>query len=78
MRGGVVQVYMTIGAIFGVILAAPHLYANLFGQGLPTDTGETKQLLLVILLDVLQGVLRAFAWLPSLIYHVGIDRKSVV
>jgi hypothetical protein len=78
MRGGVVQFYMTIGAIFGVILAGPLLYAALFEQPIPADTAEIKQLLLVVLIAVLKGVLRAFAWLPSLIYHVGVHKMPFV
>jgi len=78
MRGGVVQFYLTIGAIFGVILAGPLLYGALFEQPLPTDMSEIKQLLLVAAIAMLKGVLRALAWLPSLIYHVGVHKMSFV
>ena len=76
MRGGVVQFYMTIGAIFGVILAGPLWYGALVDLPLPPDLSDTKALLLVLLIATLQGVLRAFAWFPSLIYHVGIHKMS--
>lgn len=74
MRGGVAQFYMTIGAVFGIVLAGPHWYKDLFEQPLPSDISEIKALLLVLLIDTAQGVLRAFAWLPSLIYHIGIHK----
>jgi hypothetical protein len=74
MRGSVVQFYMTIGAIFGVILAGPLWYAALFDEPLPTDLPEIKALALKLLVATFWGVLRAFAWLPSLIFHVGIHK----
>ncbi len=76
MRGGVVQFYMTIGTIFGVLLAAPLLYGAFFEQPLPTNLPDIKQLALAVLIIVLKGVLRAFAWLPSLVYHVGIHKMD--
>ncbi len=74
MRGGVVQFYMTIGAIFGVIVAGPIWYDALFNSPLPTGLPEIKALLLQLLIATFHGVLRAFAWLPSLIFHVGIHK----
>ncbi len=68
----IVQIYMTIGAIFGVILAGPLWYAALFHSGaVPSDTTQIQSLLMVLLYATIRGVLRAFAWLPSVIYHVG-------
>ena len=76
MRGGVVQFYMTVGSIFGVVLAGPLWYVALFDEPLPDDMPEIKQLLLVLLIATLKGVLRAFTWLPSLIYHVGMQKMG--
>ena len=67
-----------VGAIFGIILAGPLWYDALFGQPLPTDLSEIKGLLLTLLIAAVKGVLRAFAWLPSLIFHVGIHKMSFV
>jgi hypothetical protein len=72
MRRNFVQTYMTIGAIFGVILAGPLWYVALFGSGRPPgDAAQVQTLLMRLLYATIAGVLRAFAWLPSLIYHVG-------
>ena len=75
MRGrSLVQIYMTIGAIFGVILAAPLWYVAMFGHPVPSDTGQVQSLLIRLLFATIAGVLRAFAWLPSLVYHVGMHK----
>ncbi len=72
MRRNFVQTYMTIGAIFGVILAGPLGYVALFGSGrAPGDVAQVDTLLMRLLYATIAGVLRSFAWLPSLIYHVG-------
>ncbi len=71
MRGRFIQTYMTIGTIFGVILAGPLWYVALFGRKVPSDTAQVQSLLIILLEATVAGVCRAFAWLPSLIYHVG-------
>ena len=65
------QIYMTLGAIFGVILAGPLWYAALFGHAFPSGAPQIQSLLVTLLIATLHGVLRAFAWLPSLVYNVG-------
>jgi hypothetical protein len=72
--GRLVQIYMTIGAIFGVILAGPLWYAALFGHPVPTGSAQIQSLLMTLLIATLHGVLRAFAWLPSLVYNVGMHK----
>jgi hypothetical protein len=69
-----VQIYMTIGAIFGVILAGPLWYAALFGHPVPTGSAQIQSLLMTLLIATVHGVLRAFAWLPSLVYNVGMHK----
>jgi hypothetical protein len=69
-----VQIYMTIGAIFGVILAGPQWYAALFGHPVPTGSAQIQSLLVTLLIATVHGVLRAFAWLPSLVYNVGMHK----
>lgn len=69
-----VQIYMTIGAIFGVILAGPQWYAALFGHPVPTGNAQIQSLLVTLLIATVHGVLRAFAWLPSLVYNVGMHK----
>ncbi len=76
MSRNFVQIYMTLGAIFGVILAGPLWYAALFGHAVPSDVPEVKSMLLVLLIATIRGVLRSFAWLPSLIYHVGMHKMA--
>ncbi|HLG86499.1 MAG TPA: hypothetical protein VKZ79_04815 [Alphaproteobacteria bacterium] len=76
MRGGVAQFYMTVGAIFGLLLGGAGWYAALFDQPLPSDMAEVKRLLLELLIATIQGTLRAFAWLPSLIWHVGLQKAD--
>jgi hypothetical protein len=70
MRGRFIQSYMTIGAIFGVILAGPLWYVALFSKPIPSSAARILSLLIDLLLATVMGVLRAFAWAPSLIYHV--------
>jgi hypothetical protein len=67
---------MTIGAIFGVILGGPLWYAALFGRPVPSSAPQVQSLLLVLLMATLHGVVRAFVWLPSLIYHVGVHKMG--
>jgi hypothetical protein len=67
-----VQIYMSLGAIFGVILAGPLWYAALFGHAVPS-TGPQIQSLLIA---TFHGVIRAFAWLPSLVYYVGMHKME--
>jgi hypothetical protein len=67
---------MTVGVILGIALGGPLWYAALFDQPLPNDVSEIKQLALVLLIATLKGALRAFTWLPSLIYHVGMQKMS--
>jgi hypothetical protein len=74
IMGRLVQIYMTIGAIFGVILAGPLWYAALFGHPVPTGSAQIQSLLVTLLVATVHGVLRAFAWLPSLVYNVGMHK----
>jgi hypothetical protein len=74
IMGRLVQIYMTIGAIFGVILAGPLWYAALFGHPVPTGSAQIQSLLITLLIATVHGVLRAFAWLPSLVYNVGMHK----
>ena len=74
MRVGVFQAYMTIGAILGVLLAGPLWYVALFQRALPVDFPEVKTLLMLLLVATIHGVVRAFAWLPGLILHVGMQK----
>jgi hypothetical protein len=73
-----VQIYMTIGAIFGVILAGPRWYAILFGHGVPATSAAITGMLTALLIATLHGVLRAFLWLPSLVYNVGMHKVAFV
>jgi hypothetical protein len=68
------QIYMTLGAIFGVILAGPRWYAALFGHAVPSNAPQIKALVVTLLIATVHGVLRAFLWLPSLVYNVGMHR----
>jgi hypothetical protein len=70
------QIYMTLGAIFGVILAGPLWYAALFGHPVPSDSAHIQSLLITLLIATFHGVLRAFAWLPSLVYNVGMHKMA--
>jgi len=72
--GRLVQIYMTLGAIFGVILAGPLWYAALFGHPVPSGSAQIQSLLVTLLIATVHGVLRAFAWLPSLVYNVGMHK----
>ena len=74
MRRSFVQTYMTIGAIFGVILAGPRWFAILFDRPVPNDAERIQSMLVALLVATFHGVLRAFAWLPSLIYNVGMHK----
>jgi hypothetical protein len=78
MGRGFVQIYMTIGAIFGVILAGPLWYVALFGHGVPATAAQIKLLVTALLIATLHGVLRAFLWLPSLVYNVGMHKVAFV
>ena len=73
-----VQIYMTLGAIFGVILAGPRWYGILFGHGVPDTASQVKVMLTALLIATLHGVLRAFLWLPSLVYNVGMHKIAFV
>jgi hypothetical protein len=75
MGRGFVQIYMTIGAIFGVILAGPSWYEALSAHTAPS---ATAQLAVTLLTATVQGVLRAFLWLPSLVYNVGMHKVAFV
>jgi hypothetical protein len=74
MRRNFVQIYMTVGAIFGTILAGPLWFTALFGHPVPSGAAQIRSLLINLLMATVVGVLRAFAWLPSLIYNVGIHK----
>jgi hypothetical protein len=76
--GRLVQIYMTIGAIFGVILAGPLWYGILFGHGAPATAAAIKGMVTALLVATLHGVLRAFLWLPSLVYNVGMHKVAFV
>ncbi len=71
-----VRSYMTIGAILGVILGGPLWYAALFGRAVPSSAPQVQSLLLVLLMATFHGVVRAFVWLPSLIYYVGVHKMG--
>ena len=73
-----VQIYMTIGAIFGIILAAPEWYFALFGHAVPNDAAKIQSLLITLLFATFHGVLRAFAWLPSIVYNVGMHKVPIL
>lgn len=74
MQRSLVQFYMTIGAILGVILAGPRWFQILFGRPVPNDAASIQDMLVLLLIATLHGVARAFAWLPSLIYNVEMHR----
>jgi hypothetical protein len=74
MRRSFTQIYMTIGAIFGVVLAGPQWFAALFGHAAPANAPQIQSLLITLLIATLHGVLRAFAWLPSIVYTVGMHK----
>jgi hypothetical protein len=76
--GRLVQIYMTIGAILGVILAGPLWYGILFGHGVPATAAAIKGMVTALLIATLHGVLRAFLWLPSLVYNVGMHKVAFV
>jgi hypothetical protein len=78
MGRGFIQIYMTLGAIFGVILAGPLWYAALFGRAVPTNAPQIEALAVTLLIATLHGVLRAFLWLPSLVYNVGMHKIAFV
>jgi hypothetical protein len=67
--GFFIQTYLTIGATFGVILAQPVWRRVLEAGPLPHEWPALKPILLTLLLATGHGVLRAYAWLPSLIYN---------
>jgi hypothetical protein len=71
-----VQIYMTVGAIFGIILGGPLWYAALFGRAVPSTAPQVQSLLVVLLIATLHGVVRAFVWLPSLAYYVGVHHMA--
>ena len=71
-----VRIYMTIGAIFGVILAGPLWFAALFNGHVPSDAAQIKTLVIALLIATFHGVVRAFVWLPSLVYSVGMHRMG--
>lgn len=71
MRRTFSQTYMTIGAIFGVILAGPRWFGALLERPLPHDAEGIQRLLGILLIATFQGVMRSFAWLPSLVYKVA-------
>jgi len=76
MHRNFVQIYMTIGAIFGVILAGPLWFTILFGHAVPSDATAIKSMVVALLIATFHGVLRAFAWLPSLVYNVGMHKMA--
>jgi hypothetical protein len=73
-----IQTYMTIGAIFGVILAGPRWYAALFGHPIPDSSGKIQSLLVTLLVATFHGVVRAFAWAPSLVYNVFMHKMAFI
>ncbi len=74
MRRSFIQIYMTIGAIFGVILAGPQWFMALFSHAVPADATQIQSLAITLLIATLHGVLRAFAWLPGIVYTVGMQK----
>ncbi len=74
MQRSIAQTYMTIGAIFGLILAGPLWFAALFDRPVPSNAPGIQNLLVTLLIATVHGVVRAFAWLPSLVYHVAMHR----
>ena len=65
-----ITIYLSIGGTFGFILARPLWIAAVAGQSWPHDWQQAKPLLFNLLMATGHGVLRAYAWLPSLIYHL--------
>jgi hypothetical protein len=74
MQRSLVQTYMSIGAIFGLILAGPRWFAILFDRPVPHTAPAIQELLISLLIATVHGVARAFAWLPSLVYNVAMHK----
>ena len=68
------NIYMSLGTIFGIVLAAPAWYAALFEHAPPSGQEEVKSVVVVLLVATLKGILRSIAWLPSLVYNVGMHK----
>ncbi len=73
-RRSFISIYMSVGAIFGVILAGPLWFLALFGRSVPSNETQIQGLLVTLLITTLRGVCRAFAWLPSLVYNIGMHK----
>jgi hypothetical protein len=77
MRPNLMQAYMSIGSLLGLVRAAPELYAVFQGHPVPDDPAQTRSLAIAVLYAVLHGLVRAIAWLPSLVYNVGMHHESI-
>ena len=70
MRRNWVTIYLSVGATFGFILARPLWITGLTSREWPRSCPQAQPLVFNLLLATGHGVLRAYAWLPSLIYHL--------
>lgn len=70
MRRYWIVVYLSIGSTFGFLIARPGWLTTLNGRSVPTSWAELHPLLLPLALASGHGVLRAYLWLPSVIYHL--------
>jgi hypothetical protein len=66
-----IVIYLSVGATFGFILARPLWLAVLSGRGWPSDWAELQPMIMPLLVATGHGVLRGYAWLPSVIYHLA-------
>jgi len=71
MRLHWITIYLSVGATFGFLMARPLWLAALAGQQWPHSWPEAKPQILSLSIATGHGVLRAYAWLPSLIYHLA-------
>lgn len=70
MRRYWIVIYLSIGATFGFLLARPSWLTALAGRDWPHSWEEAKPLLIALTLATGHGVLRAYLWLPSVVYHL--------
>jgi hypothetical protein len=77
MRPYLMQAYSSIGTVFGLIRAVPELYDVFAGHPVPNDSAETRDMLIAVLIAIVHGLLRAIAWLPSIVYKVGMHHEPL-
>lgn len=70
------RTYMTIGLILGIIVSGPRWIEILFGRALPGNLSGILTMLLDLLAATIPGVVRAFVWLPSAVYWLGIKQMA--